>query len=739
MLSETGATKIPGPGDRLRTFTALTRGIRAATRKRVRNGLGAIEGLVPVFVGTILAAATIISGIILTQRADRSHDARTQLIGAERDLERLQSIPWTVLDPQPLAPGNVANQMARAEHQVEQALDDLQRRSPVAGLRAGAHALKTNFAADEDIRRTLVDNPAAPTGPLEARQHHASDQVVNTLNVSAQEYETKANAAEAELIAVMSATILALLLAFGLFYCWGLRRRRAAEALAEELTKSEAHLEEAQRLARLGSWEWDAAKENLRCSPEWARLHGRSLTHPARTLEELLEPVAVDDRAKVTAAISAALEQGRPASLEYRTAADAGIRLINLAVTLARDTNAKSTGVLIGTAQDITESCRLAEAQRANEAKSQFISRMSHELRTPLNAILGFGQLLSLTKLDRRQHDHLHYIMTAGKQLLGLINEILDIARVESGELRISPESVAVGAAITAAIDLVAPIAEAREITLTIEPSENEIWVQADVQRLNQVLLNLLTNAIKYNRDGGHVTVRATCGGDVARIGVADDGAGIPPALIGRLFEPFDRLGAEQSSVDGTGLGLALAKGMVEAMGGTITVDSRLGHGSVFTVELRTADAPASHAALLDVGERPQPMAAGEHSVLSIEDNPSNLALIERVIWTRPNIGLLTATQGSLGLVLAREHRPDVVLLDSNLPDIPGSEVLARLKSDPDLASTPVVVVSADATPGHIARMLAQGAHAYLTKPIDVAEMLQTIDSLLQEQTRVTD
>lgn len=378
-----------------------------------------------------------------------------------------------------------------------------------------------------------------------------------------------------------------------------------------------------------------------------------------------------------------------------------------------------------------------AEADRANGAKSDFLSRMSHELRTPLNAILGFGQLLDLRVEHPRDRESVEQILKGGRHLLGLINEVLDISRIEAGRMSLSPEPVHVGDAVKRVFDLARPLAGDRRIALDADGAAfGDRYVLADSQRLQQVLLNLVSNGIKYNREGGRVTV---AGRDVGpsrlRITVTDTGPGIPPLLQARLFTPFDRLGVEAEGVEGTGLGLALSKRLVEAMGGAIGLDSAEGRGSTFWVELSETVSPDRRSGL---GPDTALPAAGTveraGTVLYIEDNPSNLRLVERVLAERAAIRLIPAMQGRLGLALAREHHPDLVLADLHLPDMSGEDVLREIQGDPALKDTPIVIVSADATPGQVKRLLAAGARAYLTKPIDVHELLSVIDAALPDK-----
>jgi PAS domain S-box-containing protein len=377
-----------------------------------------------------------------------------------------------------------------------------------------------------------------------------------------------------------------------------------------------------------------------------------------------------------------------------------------------------------------------AEADGANRAKSDFLSRMSHELRTPLNAILGFAQLLEVDVRNPEQRESVELILKGGRHLLALINEVLDIARIEAGTLSISLEPVLASEVVNGALDLVRPQAAARAVQLPgaiVCPR----YVRADRQRLQQVLLNLLSNAIKYNRNGGRVTASCTeAEAGRLRIAVGDTGSGIAPEMLVRLFTPFDRLGAEQGGIEGTGLGLALSKRLVEAMGGTLDVVSMLNEGSTFAVELPSVAGPTVPVIDADRDAADQHSSMARGTVLYIEDNLSNLRLLEHIISRRPGVTLLSAMQGSRGIELAQHHRPQLILLDLHLPDLPGADVLQRLREDPRTRAIPVVVLSADATPGQVTRLLGQGAHGYLTKPLDLKQFLALLDDQLNGSER---
>lgn len=388
-------------------------------------------------------------------------------------------------------------------------------------------------------------------------------------------------------------------------------------------------------------------------------------------------------------------------------------------------------------ALEVAEHAKAKEAaEEASRAKNEFLSRMSHELRTPMNSILGFAQLLGRADLPTQQAKSVYHILKAGRHLLQLINEVLEIARIEAGRENFSLEPVSLATVLQEALGLVRPLAHQFEVELREGVFPRDAFVRADRQRLVQILLNLLSNAIKYNRPEGHVRVTCTAEGEgtwVVR--VEDSGHGIPAERTGELFSPFSRLGAEQTEVEGTGLGLALSRRLCEAMGGELSLEQTGESGSIFRVvlvavpdPLRTLEETGGHVAIVAPHR--------EVSLLYVEDNLANLSLVDTILLSRPGWRTIPALQGQLGVELAREHLPDVILLDLHLPDIPGDEVLRRLRSDPRTVSIPVIVVSADATTGTFERLRSAGADAYLTKPIDIDEFLRVVERFLPDVRR---
>jgi CheY-like chemotaxis protein/nitrogen-specific signal transduction histidine kinase len=383
-----------------------------------------------------------------------------------------------------------------------------------------------------------------------------------------------------------------------------------------------------------------------------------------------------------------------------------------------------------------------AAAEKANLAKSDFLSSMSHELRSPLNAILGFAQLINseTPPPSPAQTASIDQILHAGWYLLELINEILDLAQIESGKLALSLEPTSLEEVMLECQAMIEPQGQLRGIRMTFPRFDVRCFVDADRTRLKQVLINLISNAIKYNRANGTVTVECTspgehgCTGKRVRISIRDTGAGLAPDLLTQLFQPFNRLGRESTAEEGTGIGLVMSKRLVEMMGGSVGVESTVGLGSVFWFELNSAT-PLQAVGLDEPKAIVAPLVsngAPVRTLLYVEDNPTNLKLIEQLIARRTDIHLLSARDGNLGIELARSHQPDVILMDINLPGISGIEALAILREDPATAHIPVVALSANAMPRDIEKGLRAGFFQYLTKPIKVNEFMETLEEALE-------
>ena len=477
-----------------------------------------------------------------------------------------------------------------------------------------------------------------------------------------------------------------------------------------------------------------------------------------RTRDELIgapfkncftEPLRADE------AISRVLRESKVTNYELTALArDGKETVVSYNATTFHDRDRRVQGVFAA-ARDVTErkhfehalqetnvalqSAREA-AEKANRAKSEFLSSMSHELRTPLNAVLGFAQLMAseVPAPPAHQQRSIDQILKGGWYLLRLINEILDLAMIESGKVTMSQEAMSMSDVLQDCKGMIEPQATKRGIALTFPKFDNIIYVHADRTRVKQVMINLLSNAIKYNGSGGSVIVQCVVSGkDRIRISVKDTGAGLAPAQLEQLFQPFNRLGQQDSGEEGTGIGLVVTKQLVELMGGLIGVESAVGVGTVFWVELAAATAPALALENIDeVSLERRPAVArdlcDQPTLLYVEDNPANLALVEQLIARRGDVKLLTAIDGHLGVELARTYLPDAILMDINLPGISGYGALKMLQDDPLTSHIPVLALSANAVPRDIEKGLEAGFFRYLTKPIRVREFMDALDLALE-------
>jgi PAS domain S-box-containing protein len=459
------------------------------------------------------------------------------------------------------------------------------------------------------------------------------------------------------------------------------------------------------------------------------------------------------DPERAEAAIKQVLSEKKVTNYELTARARGGKQtVVSYNATTFYDRDRTLQGVFAA-ARDVTERNRLEQvlleknvelesaksvAEHANLAKSDFLSSMSHELRSPLNAILGFAQLMESDSqsLTPSQKESIAQILVAGWHLLNLINEILDLAVIEAGTVSLSGESVSLDEVMLECRAMMEPQAQQRGISMTFPVFDNPCFVSSDRTRLRQILINLLSNAIKYNQVPGTVVVDyAVIAPDRIRINITDTGAGLCPEKLAQLFQPFNRLGQEAGGAEGTGIGLVVTKRLVELMGGAIGVDSTVGTGSVFWIELISAAAPQLAVGAGDADASappPVPHGARLRTLLCVEDNPANLRLVEELIARRPDLRLLTAVNGTLGIARARASQPEMILMDVNLPDISGIEVMKILREDPLTAHIPIVALSANAMPRDIKKGLDAGFFRYLTKPIKVNEFMDTLRLALE-------
>ncbi len=510
------------------------------------------------------------------------------------------------------------------------------------------------------------------------------------------------------------------------------------------IKEAQLRLSRSQHYAKIGTWEWNIQTGELICSEGIDLLFGYPDSNQEHSYTSYFNNVHPDDRQPLLDAIDVCVQEGAEFNIEFRCVfPDGTVRWLLEHGDVVRDEHGTPLNML-GVVQDITNRKLVEqqtisardEAERANKAKSEFLSSMSHELRTPMNAILGFAQLLEIDDaLNEDQADYVGEILKAGRHLLKLITEVLDLSKIESGNITLLLEPLSCGELIQECLALIKPIAQARGITLNSDTAIDAVVVHADRTRLKQALLNLLSNAIKYNRPQGEVSIQLTVQGRVVRLAVSDTGYGIPVLRQQELFQPFSRLGAEGTDVEGTGIGLSISRRLIDMMGGTIGMQSEQGRGSTFWIELPGAvleRGVTSH----DLDKQAIKTEAASdiecrYTVLYIEDNPSNLRLVAQILSRNPQVQLITAHTPKLGFELASVHHPELILLDINLPGIDGYQVLSTLRNLDALKTIPVIAISANAMPRDIERAMAAGFDDYITKPIDITRFLEVVYRLL--------
>ena len=533
-------------------------------------------------------------------------------------------------------------------------------------------------------------------------------------------------------------------------------RKQAALKLIER----DRQLQEAQSLAHIGNWQADLVSGELIWSDEIYRIFGYEPQSVKPTVEMFKAAVHPDDLELEEESEQKAATTGIHDVVHRIVRPDGVVRYVHELARAERD----DKGQVIrfsGTVQDITDSIMTKqeiiqareEAENANRAKSQFLSSMSHELRTPLNAIIGFSQLLEMnveSTLSESQKENVDEVLKAGHHLLELINEVLDLAKIEAGRIDLSMEGVVVGEVVSEALQLIYPLAQERGINISlmrdkaevelVELSANENLVWADHTRLKQVIINLLSNAVKYNTDNGNIILSCNHADDgLIRISVTDTGQGLTQEQKNGLFTAFNRLGAEQTDIEGTGIGLVITKNIINLMGGNIGVESSPGEGSTFWIELpaENNELQGKKSKNKNATSEPEDLAkfAYEYTVLYIEDNPANLRLVSQLLGRLPNVHLWSAHEPLLGLDLATKHQPDLILLDINLPGMDGFDVLKQLRQRDATKSIPVVAISANAMPKDLEKGRKAGFDDYITKPIDVKALLHTVERHLTEST----
>lgn len=511
------------------------------------------------------------------------------------------------------------------------------------------------------------------------------------------------------------------------------------------LRESQDRVEMASAAAGIGIVEIDLTRGVVVLDHRAQVNHGLQAPRARLSMQEWLDVVHPDDRDEVGRALRQALSSGEPLTLRYRACfPDGSTPSLEMLARAVPNMQGQADG-LVGTCRDVSAALiseRLqtekAAAERANRAKSEFLSRVSHELRTPLNGILGFAQLMQLDRvqpLEGDQRRRLESVLRAGRHLLDLINEVLDLSRIESEDFNLKLCPVNVGVAVQTCLNLVQPLADGLWVSLPKGPFP-AVWVHADPRALEQVIMNLLSNAIKYNRPHGAVTITTEVQGEELVLSIRDEGLGLSAEQQASLFQPFNRLGAERTRVEGSGLGLVISKDLMRAMGGRLQVSSTLGSGATFSMVLALSHSGSTDSSA-GASTPPNPVephqASQPKKILYIEDEPVNAVLMHEIFRNQCNWHLHVAVSGSDGLQAALELRPDLVLIDMNLPDMHGLTLLRQLRSQPDTSTLRCIALSADALPEQISVAREAGFSDYWTKPIEVNSIMRLLHKHLAD------
>jgi PAS domain S-box-containing protein len=522
-------------------------------------------------------------------------------------------------------------------------------------------------------------------------------------------------------------------------FCADVTARKETELA---LRSSEERWGLAAEAAGIGIAEFDLDSGRMTFDARACANHGLKFPQPDYRLNDWLAAIHPSDRYAVQARLEHALATGGMLEARYRQQRPDGTdAMLEIFARSTRDESQRPIG-MVGTCRDVTQQAAHEQlrhdkeaAERASRAKSEFLSRVSHELRTPLNGILGFAQLMALDRvhpLEPDQSRRLDSVMRAGRHLLELINDMLNLARIEQEDFSLERTPVNLAATLQTCYTLIQPMADSAGVRLATPPRRAH-WALADARAVEQVLLNLLANAIKYNRPAGAVKVTLSRGDEHMLVAVTDEGEGLSEAQQARLFQPFNRLGAEQKRVEGTGLGLVIARQLAASMGGELKVTSQPGQGSTFTLSLPAGTAPTGTRHRADaLDPLPPAPTAVRRQVLYVEDEPLNVLLMQEVFKSRPQWALHIATDGQAGLAAARAHPHDLLLIDMNLPDMSGLELIRALRADPRTSGLQCIALSADAMQAQIDAALAAGFDGYWTKPINVAPMLEGLGQALE-------